>query len=408
MALKERAGGSLKTRFALNKGDSDFSKNTRYRFLNSYRTNWIRFTSLLAKAVISYLKNLTDANRSNVFIVDDSTFERNRSKKVELLSRVYDHSKNVYAWGYRLLTLGWSDGHSFIPVNSCLLSSSKEKNRRQEAYKIDKRCSGYKQRLMAQASAPETLLKMLKIALKEGIKASYVLFDSWFSFPSLILDIKKLGLEVIAIVKKTSKVHYLYKGKRLSVTDIYKMNRKRRGRSGYLLSVEVELSRKESKESCPARLVFVRNRSNRKDYLVLISTDMTLTEDEIIRIYGKRWDIEVFFKTSKSFLWLTKGCRSISYDAMTAHTAIVFTRYMLLAFMHRLETDDRTIGVLFYSLSEEVSDITLAEAMRRLIEAFVTIAAEKLLINEIELKLLLDKFIGQLPVSIRKNLLLCA
>lgn len=93
---------------------------------------------------------------------------------------------------------------------------------------------------------------------------------------------------------------------------------------------------------------------------------------------------------------------------MTAHTAIVFTRYMLLAFMHRLETDDRTIGVLFYSLSEEVSDITLAEAMRRLIEAFVTIAAEKLLINEIELKLLLDKFIGQLPVSIRKNLLLCA
>ena len=76
--------------------------------------------------------------------------------------------------------------------------------------------------------------------------------------------------------------------------------------------------------------------------------------------------------------------------------------------MHRLETDDRTIGVLFYSLSEEVSDITLAEAMRRLIEAFVTIAAEKLLINEIELKLLLDKFIGQLPVSIRKNLLLCA
>ncbi len=77
MALKERAGGSLKTRFALNKGDSDFSKNTGYRFLNSYRTNWIRFTSLLAKAVISYLKNLTDANRSNVFIVDDSTFERN-------------------------------------------------------------------------------------------------------------------------------------------------------------------------------------------------------------------------------------------------------------------------------------------------------------------------------------------
>ncbi|MCT3498964.1 IS4 family transposase, partial [Lactobacillus delbrueckii subsp. bulgaricus] len=27
---------------------------------------------------------------------------------------------------------------------------------------------------------------------------------------------------------------------------------------------------------------------------------MTIDENEIIRIYGKRWDIEVFFKTCKS------------------------------------------------------------------------------------------------------------
>ncbi len=36
----------------------------------------------------------------------------------------------------------------------------------------------------------------------------------------------------------------------------------------------------------------------------------------IIQLYGKRWEIEVFSKTSKSVLRLTGACRSLSYDAI--------------------------------------------------------------------------------------------
>ena len=60
---------------------------------------------------------------SNVLIIDDSMFERNRSKKVELLAKVYDHAKHKYRFGFRMLTLGWSDGSTFLPVNSILLST---------------------------------------------------------------------------------------------------------------------------------------------------------------------------------------------------------------------------------------------------------------------------------------------
>ena len=66
----------------------------------------------------------------------------------------------------------------------------------------------------------------------------------------------------------------------------------------------------------PARFVFVRNRNKSKDWLVLIYTDMILTEDEIIQMYGKRLSIEVFFKVYKFYLKLAKECRSISYDAL--------------------------------------------------------------------------------------------
>lgn len=39
--------------------------------------------------------------------------------------------------------------------------------------------------------------------------------------------------------------------------------------------------------------------NKRNEYLCLISTEVSLSEEEIIRIYGKRWDIEVFFKVCK-------------------------------------------------------------------------------------------------------------
>lgn len=38
----------------------------------------------------------------------------------------------------------------------------------------------------------------------------------------------------------------------------------------------------------------VRNKSKKKDWLALVCTDTELTDEEIIRTYGKHWDIEVF------------------------------------------------------------------------------------------------------------------
>ena len=81
----------------------------------------------------------------------------------------------------------------------------------------------------------------------------------------------------------------------LSDKQIFNRNKKRRGRATYLLSVMVEVC---GETNIPAKLVFVRNRNKRTDYLVLISTDTSLTEQEIIQLYGKRWDIEVFFKAN--------------------------------------------------------------------------------------------------------------
>lgn len=100
------------------------------------------------------------------------------------------------------------------------------------------------------------------------------------------------------------------------------------------------------------------NRNKRKEYLCIISTDSSLDEDEIIRTYGKRWDTEVFFKICKSYLNLSKECNSLSYYAMTAYTAVVFTRYMMLSVESREANDNRSLGELFLYVTDEMSNFT--------------------------------------------------
>ena len=383
--------------------EGEFSKNTIYRFLNNARTNWQRFTTLLSAAIINdFLKPLTDEKRKDVFIIDDSLFDRSRSKKVELLARVFDHCSMKYRSGFRMLTLGWSDGNSFVPVSHCLLSAAEDKNLLCGGKVCDGRSLAGRRRLQARRKATDVMVELVHSARCSGIAARYVLFDSWFSAPKTILALKKQEhLDTIAMIKK-GKTQYLYNGEKLNVKEIYSRNRKRRGRSRYLLSVPVTIEK--DGESIPAKFVYVRNKGNRKDWLVIVSTDTELSEEEVIRVYGKRWDIEVFFKACKSYLNLVKEYRGISYDAMNAHVAIVFSRYMMLSVAQRENEDDRTICELCFCLLDEMEDITFSQSMRIIIDAMMDAVMEYFHITEAQLEEFTANFIQRLPQYMLKAL----
>ena len=384
----------------------DFCKNTYYRFLNSVKTNWLKFTTLLSESVVNgFMRDLTGDDRRDVFIIDDTLFEKAGYKKTDMVARVFDHVDMRHRKGFRLLTLGWSDGNSFIPINFSLLSSSKESNQIGVMNVGDKRTIAGKRRLMAMRKATDVMIELLETALKAGHKARYVLFDTWFANPHQIIQIKDMGLDTIAMVKKSAKTKYEFEGRRLNIKEIYSSCKKRRGRSRYLLSIEVMLGKdKEDEHQIPARIVCVRNRNKRKDWIALITTDMELSEEEIIRIYGKRWDIEVFFKTCKTYLKLRKECRSLSYDAMTAHVAIVFTRYMILSVFQRHDEDKRALGELFYLMMAELEDITFNESMMILVEAMFQSVKSVFQITDEQLELFAVDFYNRLPDYMQKAL----
>lgn len=386
-----------------------YSKNTVYRFLNSCKTNWERFTVLLSERIVNkFLRPLTSEEREDVFIFDDSTYKKTGYKHTELVAKVFDHVSMKYIKGFRMLTLGWSDGNSFIPVVHRLMSSSDDKNILGVKKDFDKRSNAFKRRNQARMKATEVMLDMLKMALKAGHKAKYVLFDSWFSCPKEIIRIKnECDLNTIAMIKKSSKINYIFSGEKLNIKQIFSKCKKRPGRSRYLLSVMVTVTAKDengNEVTVPAKIVCVRNRSNRKDWLALICTNTELSEEEILRIYGKRWDIEVFFKTCKSMLKLETGCHSLSYDAMTAYVSIVFTRFMLLSVEKRMSDDDRTAGELFFLMCDEMQDITFSHSLSIIMQAFLDTLTELLQLTEDQLQILMDCFCSRLPAYLRYSL----
>jgi len=350
----------------VNNKNIEFGKSVAYDLLNNSKYNWRLFITKIVTVVInSFLKPLTNDSREAVLILDDSSHPRNRSKKVELLARVFDHVTGKYFKGFRLFQLCWSDGNSLIPVDFALLSSNKAKNRYQEMNeKIDKRSCGYQRRKEAISKSTGLIVPMVKRILKLGVKAKYLLMDSWFGFPSVIIPIKSM-IDVICMVKDTPKVHYTQNGERVPLSKIYKKLRKNRGKAAIKGSEIVEIG--HGQLTIKVKIVFVKNRNKKHRWLAILSTDISLPDTEIVRIYGKRWDIEVYFKIIKQCLNVGKENESRNYDGMIAHISIVMLRYIFLTVEQRKSVDAKTMGGVFREMIEEMEDITLFEALNKII-----------------------------------------
>lgn len=344
-------------------------KNTFYRFMEEPSYNWKKFLLLLAAKVINALRLLTKNGRVKVFILDDSTVPRNRSKKVELLAKIFDHVSHKFVKGFTLLSLGWSDGYSFIPLTFNLLSSAKESNRYQEiSTSVDHRTNGYKARLESMMHKPEAALRLIKNALDAGIAADYILMDTWFTTEPFIKSIQDLGLDVIGMVKQLNQ-SYIFHDKSYKLTQLQK-NAPYKSAKECFGSLVVYTKN----HHIPVKIVFVRNRNKQSECLYILSTDIELSDAEIVRLYGNRWSIEVFFKASKSLFKLGNEFQSRSYNANICHTTIVFTRYILLEWIRRNENDPKTYGTLFFDMCKDIQDMELVDALKSLMKLFVEIA----------------------------------
>ncbi|TVY07048.1 IS4 family transposase [Paenibacillus cremeus] len=346
-------------------------KDVVYRFLNHPGFAWRRFFQTLSLNVIQRFESLTSTTRVRVFIVDDSVLKRNRCKKAELLARVHDHTTGRFVRGYNMLTLGWSDGFSFAPIDFVMLSSAKLANRFCEMKEqLSKRTQGYKRRLEAFSRKPDAVMALLDRAIKAGFAADFILMDSWFTQAPLLRALMSKGLHVIGMIKDM-KQRYRVGDKRMTLKELHAAL----PRSSKLEVLGSIIARTDC--GLPIKLVFVQNRNCRREWLAILSTDIELTDTEVVRIYGMRWSIETFFKFTKSYLKLGTEFQGRSFDMLISHTTIVFTRYLLMEWERREHQDQRSLGGLFFLFSDEVRNLDLKTALQQIVSFFLELSQTK-------------------------------
>lgn len=391
-----------------------WGKDVVYRFLSSTRINWRRFLLLTAKRVIDvFFLPLTGQRGDRVLILDDSDYSRNRSKQVELLSKCYDHCSHSYFKGFRMLTLGWSDGRSFLPLLFTLLGSTKEENRLCGVRDSDGRTSGARRKKEALMKRPEAAMALLDGALKNGIKGDYLLFDSWFATNQFLHMVRRRNIHAVCMLKDFNSMQFLAEQadgttKRMKLASLYnnaKSGFEKKSTLGSVL-VQVDGGKNSSETPLAAKVVFVQNRKAgaKREWLALLSTDISIPDEEVVRIYGKRWSIEVFFKACKSTLRLAKEFQTRSYSSLVAHTSIVFLRYMMLSFETRSSEDDRTYGELFYRCCEEMEDVSFGVALELLLQLLKEVVEKGIALSGAILEELFKAFLEKTPNYLREKM----
>jgi hypothetical protein len=193
----------------------------------------------------------------------------------------------------------------------------------------------------------------------------------------------------------------------MNIKTLYAVSKKRRGKAAWKLSLHVNLLVKENSkiiERIPVKIVYLPNRANKKEWICLLSTDTEMGENEIIRQYGKRWNIELLFKCSKQYLKFGKDFQSPSFEVQNAQIALAFTRYMLIAIEQRESEDYRSCGELFMLFYQEMQDITFIQSLSLILELFKEGMKKLLGVSEQQIQAVIEYVLAGLPVYLKRVL----
>ena len=382
----------------------EVEKDVYYRLKNNPNEDWRKVLLSFAKRFIKYIEKNTEPENNKgakkqvrCFIIDDTTI-RKKGKKIELIGRVFDHITKRYVLGFKQLILTYWDGKSLIPIDfSFHAEQGKNKNRPfglkkkelKERYskKRSTDSAGYKRTQELLIDKISNAIALIKRAVQNGIIVDYVLMDKWFISELIIKEIRKIKKGIMHIVAacKMDKRKYDYEGRKYTAKELLKKLKSRRKRSrrprGFYIEAEVIY------KGIPLKLFFNKF-LGQKHWSLLITTDMKLKFNELIRIYTIRWTIEVFIKESKQNLYLGKS-QAQDFDSQIADTTISMINYIILSLCKRFKSYE-TIGSLFRELQRDMLELTIAE---RLWQLFIQLQNELAEIFNIDVSELIKKLI---------------
>ena len=221
---------------------------------------------------------------------------------------------------------------------------------------------------MAVKPKPNVLIEMVKNAVKL-IPAQYLLMGSWFFSDNLIKQLYDLGLNTICLVKSNLQFRTLdAPDTPLSQKQLLKKLCNGKLRNANTLTSAIVITNQGTK----VKVVLVKS-YNSKDVIAIVSTDLSLSNEEIIRIYGFRWNIEVNFIIQKQYLGLQTECQRRDFNSCNAFMITSNIRYLFIELNRRQDNDPRAQGEIFCAIKSEMLVIPFLKVLQRLLQLIDTV-----------------------------------
>jgi hypothetical protein len=228
---------------------------------------------------------------AGVLIIDDSIEEKPYTDENEIVCWHYDHSKDRLVKGINFLTALSSSQGVNIPVGFHLVAKT-------EKYRDPKT---QKEKRRSPVSKNDVCRALIKQAVRNRIPFRFVLFDVWFASAENMGFLKHhQHRDFICPLKANRKVA-------LSKPD------KQQGRYVRVdtLELEAQATREIYLEGVDFPLVLVKQVFTNEDGSIgiryLVSSDTTLSFDDITTTYHKRWGVECYHKSLKQNVSLAKS-----------------------------------------------------------------------------------------------------
>lgn len=350
-------------------------KDTYYRALANQKMDWRNLLLLFVKRYLSLDRDFNTPGDDHKCLIFDDTDIGKRGKKIEGVSRTFDHVDHRFIFGFKLLVAGYWNGSVFIPVDFSFHRENKDNKKNkygltkkqrklQKKTKRDKGLPVAKRFKELNSKKTDMLVDMFKRIHQRKIEVDYILTDSWFTSMGLINKLLKVDekVHIIGMYKYNSKLSI--DGKEYSIKQL----RKRKGKMSRQRSLKLYYYQYVGEIDGLKVTVFLSKRGVNGAWHTILTTNTKLSFKKTLEIYSTRWTIEVFFKEAKQLLGLGK-CQSTNFDVQVAQTTITMVRYLLISLRHRVEAY-QTIGGIFKNLKQDYVEHKLN---KRLLLAIVDI-----------------------------------
>ena len=362
--------------------NDSLKKDVYYRLLSNSTYNWRKLLSLSSLKILSLLHKIQDSKAIKVLILDDSV-EDKVGKNIEgSCDSLYSNKEKRKIRGINMVSLNFSDGFSNFMLDFAIVVNKYARVAIEDfSNKVDHRSNAHKRRLEMTKGKLQIAIDMVKRAVDSGIYADYLLVDSWYSKPVFIQEMNILGLRVISRIANNNKI-WNFLGKEKTLEGIYNTFKESKtakvGAYGKKIKFTYFSIVVEHKTAGKLKIVFIKTKEK---LIPIVSTDLTISDEEIIDIYKRRWDIEQGYKELREHFGFGKEENRI-YEALIARITLSFFTYNIISYINRISNEPKTIGGLFKDLECELH--TLAIAMQTFIIILNEIAKIEDIVNRNE------------------------